>query len=164
MTGFIGFVLAALTGGCTGAFFSRRLGERCDSLNCYIGFIQSMSAYIRYNGYRLSEILRKEQATCGFIISDNLIAIAESGSDIRREWNSCVDENSNLRVQDRQVLYHLGEVIGKSDTEGEIASLSAAESRLRQCLQNAEEERSNKGRLYCTVGIMLGAAVGIILI
>ena len=62
------------------------------------------------------------------------------------------------------MLYHLGEVLGKSDTEGEIASLSAAESRLRQCLQNAEEERSNKGRLYCTVGIMLGAAVGIILI
>lgn len=164
MTGFIGFALSALCGGCTGAFFSKRLSERCDTLGEYIGFMQNTTAYIRYNGYRLSEILRKEQQSGGIVISEKLISSAESGSDIRREWNSCVDKNSCLRPQDRQVLYHLGEVIGKSDTQGEIASVTAAENRLRQCLQSAEQERSNKGRLYCTVGIMLGAAVGIMLI
>lgn len=164
MTGFIGFTLAALSGGFTGAFFARRLSERCDTLSRYIGFVQNMTAYIRYNGYCLSEILRREQPTCGFTVSDKLISLAESGSDIRQEWNGCVDNNSSLRQQDRLVLYHLGEAIGKSDTQGEIAVLGAAESRLRQCLQSAEEERNNKGRLYSTVGIMLGAAVGIILI
>lgn len=69
-----------------------------------------------------------------------------------------------LKAEDRQILSELGRSIGKSNTEGETAALALAMTRLDNVLETASEEKKRKGRLYRTLGIMLGAAVGIMLI
>lgn len=69
-----------------------------------------------------------------------------------------------LKAEERNILSELGRNIGKSNTEGETAVLALAQTRLESVLESASEEKKRKGRLYRTLGIMLGAAVGIMLI
>ena len=89
---------------------------------------------------------------------------SENGGDISDEWDICVSKSGYLKEDDRQILSELGRTIGKSNTDGETAVLALAGQRLSFQLKTAEEERKRKGRLYTTLGIMLGAAVGIMLI
>ena len=89
---------------------------------------------------------------------------SENGGDISGEWDICVSKSGYLKEDDRQILSELGRTIGKSNTDGETAVLALAGQRLSFQLKTAEEERKRKGRLYTTLGIMLGAAVGIMLI
>ena len=100
----------------------------------------------------------------GCYISDKLLNSIANGGDISDEWDICVSKSGYLKEDDRQILSELGRTIGKSNTDGETAVLSLAGQRLSFQLKTAEEERKRKGRLYTTLGIMLGAAVGIMLI
>ena len=145
MTGIVIFLLTTLSGGATGMYFSGRLSERCRVINSYITLVQSMNCYIGFSGYKLVEL-------------------SENGSDISDEWDICVSKSGYLKEDDRQILSELGRTIGKSNTDGETAVLALAGQRLSFQLKTAEEERKRKGRLYTTLGIMLGAAVGIMLI
>ena len=116
-------------------------------MNCYIGF----------SGYKLAEIFRAEQKSSGCYISDKLVELSENGGDISDEWDICVSKSGYLKEDDRQILSELGRTI-------ETAVLALAGQRLSFQLKTAEEEKKRKGRLYTTLGIMLGAAVGIMLI
>ena len=157
MTGIVIFLLTTLSGGATGMYFSGRLSERCRVINSYITLVQSMSCYIGFSGYKLAE-------SSGCYISDKLVELSENGGDISGEWDICVSKSGYLKEDDRQILSELGRTIGKSNTDGETAVLALAGQRLSFQLKTAEEERKRKGRLYTTLGIMLGAAVGIMLI
>lgn len=158
------FFLTTLSGAATGAYFSGRLHERCDVLSGYITLVQSMITYIGFSGYKLGEIFRAEQKSSRCCISDKLVTISESGGDISGEWSLCVSKSGYLKEDDRQILSELGSALGKSNTDGEIAVLQLAGERLTLQLKTAQEEMKCKGRLYLTLGIMLGAAVGIMLI
>lgn len=164
MTGIVIFLLTTLSGGATGMYFSGRLSERCRVINAYITLVQSMNCYIGFSGYKLAEIFRAEQKNSGCYISDKLVELSENGGDISDEWDICVSKSGYLKEDDRQILSELGRTIGKSNTDGETAVLALAGQRLSFQLKTAEEERKRKGRLYTTLGIMLGAAVGIMLI
>ena len=157
MTGIVIFLLITLSGGATGMYFSGRLSERCRVINSYISLVQSMNCYIGFSGYKLAEIFRAEQKSSGCYISDKLVELSD-------EWDICVSKSGYLKEDDRQILSELGRTIGKSNTDGETAVLALAGQRLSFQLKTAEEERKRKGRLYTTLGIMLGAAVGIMLI
>ena len=154
MTGIVIFLLTTLSGGATGMYFSGRLSERCRVINSYITLVQSMNCYIGFSGYKLAEIFR----------ADKLVKLSENGGDISGEWDICVSKSGYLKEDDRQILSELGRTIGKSNTDAETAVLALAGQRLSFQLKTAEEERKRKGRLYTTLGIMLGAAVGIMLI
>lgn len=148
----------------TGAYFSGRLSERCYVLNGYISLIQSMISYISFSGYKLAEVFTAVKKNSHCRISDKLVSISENGGDISEEWKACISESGYMKEEDRQILYELGYNIGKSNTVGETAVLELAKERLSFQLETAEDERKRKGRLYLTLGIMLGAAVGIMLI
>lgn len=164
MISIIIFILTTFSGMAAGAYFSGRLSERCSVLNSYISLIQSMISYINFSGYKLAEVFTAVKKNTHCCISDKLVAISENGGDISEEWKACISESGYMKEEDRQILYELGGNIGKSNTVGETAVLELAKERLSFQLATAEEERKRKGRLYLTLGIMLGAAVGIMLI
>lgn len=158
------FMLTTLSGAAVGAYFSDRLSQRCEVISAYISLFRNMTAYVTYNGYKLDEMLKAQCKTSRCYISDKLIAVCESGGNISDEWDACVHNSGYLKAEDRQILSELGRSIGKSNTEGETAALALAMTRLDNVLETANEEKKRKGRLYRTLGIMLGAAVGIMLI
>lgn len=158
------FMLTTLSGAAVGAYFSDRLSQRCAVISAYISLFRNMTAYVTYNGYKLDEMLKAQCKTSRCYISDKLIAVCESGGNISEEWDACVNTSGCLKAEERNILSELGRNIGKSNTEGETAVLALAQTRLESVLESASEEKKRKGRLYRTLGIMLGAAVGIMLI
>lgn len=156
------FGLFTVCGALTGCYFSSRLTKRCDTLQSMLNMISQMQIFIRYNRYRLSEILKRvEREHCDFV-TDRLVKTADSGQALDDEWHKCVSSLECIADNDAEVLNTLGEGIGKSDTDGQLAILELAEKRLNTCLEQAESERLSKGRLFRTLGILLGAAVGIV--
>lgn len=164
MISIILFSLTTLSGAAAGAYFSGKLTDRCELLSAYISLMQSMITYIKYSGYKLGEIFRAEQESSPCYISDKLLEVCESGENISGEWDMCVSKSGFLKAEDRQILSELGRTLGKSNAQGEIAVLELAKGRLEVQLDIANDEKKRKGRLFTTLGIMLGAAVGIMLI
>lgn len=156
------FLLFTTCGATVGIFCSGLLSKRCNSLNSVSDMLREMEIYIRYNRLQLSEIFRKVGNEKCFFVTEQLISSAANGKCFRQEWNNCVLGLEYLKPDDKNVLYSLGDSIGKSDTEGQVAVIEAAQSRLSACIEDAEDARRRKGKLYRTLGILIGAAAGII--
>ena len=69
-----------------------------------------------------------------------------------------------LPAEEREILAELGEMLGRTDIEGQLAELSVLEERVR-CLENERRTVcSQKGRMYRSVGVLFGVMVGILVI
>ena len=140
-------ILTTVSGMHTGVFFSGLLKQRQTALRKISDILQQAGVYIRYNHLRLSEIFAiTDEAR--FLFSDNLIEVTDRGISIEEEWEKCVNS-----VQ---------ETLGKSDTNGQLAVIEGVREQLACCIETAREDYNRKGRLYRTLGILAGAAVGII--
>lgn len=80
-------------------------------------------------------------------------------------WEKAVRERlPGLKNGDYEALFALGTVLGRYDAESQKNSVSAVRERLQSCLQDAAEEKKQKGRIYSTLGAAAGVFVGILLL
>lgn len=158
---FLIFTLCTCCGTLIGCYFSGRLSRRCSTLKAVLNLLERMEIYIRYNRYKLSEIFRRLGKEQCLFASDELYEAAESGLKFYTEWHRCVMRLDSISKCDADVLDYLGEGLGKSDTDSQLALLDTARQQLECCLNDAQEQKNRKGRLFRTLGILLGAAAGI---
>lgn len=80
-------------------------------------------------------------------------------------WEETAREKlPGLKDGDYDALLALGAVLGRYDAESQRTSVSAVRERLLGCLQDAAEEKKQKGRIYSTLGAAAGVFVGILLL
>ena len=162
MDGLFIFILTTFCGAFLGLHLSRRLQDRYLFLTEFSVMVLKMENMIRYNRFSVYEILEKlKESKTGFI-TDNMINLSKSGKEITDIWKSEVVKIKFLTEDDKNVIFMLGETLGKSDTEGQIATMELVQANLHSLIKDSDEIRKNKVRLYRSLGILLGAATGII--
>lgn len=164
MIGLLVVLFSAMCGGAIGFAAADVLKKRCSYIDRIMNILEQTRSMIRYNRMKLSEIFAVTDGERRFFVSDELIKAADSGVDFQKEWNICVDKLAYLQKEDKAPLYFLGEELGKSDADSQTAMLISAEERLSRRLETAQSEYERKGRLFRTLGILSGAAIGIIFI
>ncbi len=155
---------ACVCGGLAGLAASDMLKKRCSYIEEMMNILRQMSVYIRYDRTELSKLLTAVDGKERVFVTDSLIAAADSGAGFETEWENCVKRLPYLRGEDKEPLYRLAKLIGKSDADGQTALISCAEESLDIRLIKAQEEYKQKGRLVRTLGLLAGAAAGIMLI
>ena len=158
------FCFATFCGAFVGIYFGRRIQDRYIFLMEMDALILKMEGLIKYNRYSVYELLDKTRNEKLSFITDDMIAQSREGKRIDELWRNEISEIKYLTADDIRVLSLLGDNLGKTDTEGQLAIMQTVRHSLDTLIKDSDEIRKKKTRLYRTLGILLGAAGGIVLL
>jgi stage III sporulation protein AB len=79
-------------------------------------------------------------------------------------WNISIDRDYSLKSAEKDILYSLGNSLGKVGCDESVSNLHLAMDRLKSLHSKAIEEYSKNGNLYRWVGILIGIAVSIMVV
>lgn len=71
---------------------------------------------------------------------------------------------NNMNLEDISILKTLGNLLGKTDKEGQISEIELVQTFMDAQISKAEEEKSKNEKLYKTLGTLAGVAISILLI
>lgn len=75
---------------------------------------------------------------------------------------SIIDWNSSISSDDKELLKSMSGILGASDSTGQIMALEHIEHRFKISLQSAIEVYNRQGKLFRSLGILIGLAVLVI--
>jgi len=87
--------------------------------------------------------------------------------DLKTSWCTSLDVNkikTSLNNEDINVLKNLGNMLGKTDVEGQLSEIKLNMNFLDTQIMNAEEYCKKNEKMYRTLGTIFGLAIIIILI
>lgn len=149
-----------------GLYFSKRLKEREKQLSAALLFVKELSVQIRYTNSKICSILNS--AACSgtyqdlFFIKD--CAALKENEDFHPVWDKGVKKQFFLHERDRELLSALGERLGETDCDGQIAFLEMTEEMMKKQCDEAHEEYKKKSKMYRSVGLLCGLALGIMVL
>ncbi|MBC8569609.1 stage III sporulation protein AB [Zongyangia hominis] len=141
---------------------SQSLTRRVAQLEDVMTFLQLMSTQIRYTMPPLPTLFLELQ---GNTACQNLLFPEECAGLLGRDvpfpeaWKLSLDHALPMlavKKQDLAPLYELGEQLGCTDVEGQLAIIALALQRMRQTLNEAQEYKRQNGGLYRTLGVLSG--------
>ncbi|MCM1053949.1 MAG: stage III sporulation protein AB [Bacteroides sp.] len=159
------FFSAAAVALCTaaGMYFSKRLKEREGTLCAALLFVKELTVLIRYTNSRIGDVLRAASSNAAYgklIFITDCSSVCENG-DFHRLWNEGVKKQPFLNQRDKELLLSLGERLGETDADGQLSFLEMTEAMLTVQRDEAREDRVKKSRMYRSVGLLCGLALGI---
>ena len=95
------------------------------------------------------------------------ISINMKKKDFRLAWNEAVEKNKqqlNLKKDDINIIKSLGNMLGKTDVQGQLSEINLNMNFLDTQIRLAEEEQHKNEKMYRTLGTIVGLAIIIILI
>lgn len=164
------FLISILAGSTSiGFLLSKRYSDRLKELNDISSLVNILKNKIKFTHKPLGEIL-EEIST---IKKDTKILeiFSKTGEKledrkIEEAWNEAISEEKfylNLRNEDIQLMRTLGNVLGKTDVEGQMSEINQFDNLLKIQIKNAEDEKNKNSKMYKSLGTIIGLAIVIIL-
>ena len=162
----IAAVIFVLTGGIAGSAMADKLKRRqriCAVIGSLLRRVSFLIGYRCDDVYSVCSELRNDADFVSLSFLKALPVSYEKEGDFRTEWRSAV-KMQRFCSDEENVLLRLGSIIGRSDINGQLEAIRALETELGEIEQNRNETYLRMGRLYRSVGLLFGAAAGIIVI
>lgn len=87
------------------------------------------------------------------------------GESFPAAWRAALEqEHGALGGEETAILLGLGDILGATDLEGQLAALAFARREMELRLETARADRSRYQKLYSTLGVLAGLAFAIILL
>lgn len=153
---------------CTsmGFYLSKRLKEREERLCSVLLLIKELIVQIRYTNAKIGDILKNAAVNCSYkdlyFVTDCLYL--KENEDFHKAWSEGVKKQMFLNPRDKELLFALGEHLGETDLEGQLSFLEITEALLSEQREEARKEHSTKSKMYRSVGLLCGLAMGIMLL
>lgn len=162
-----GFIMIALCGGLIGNYYSDKLRKRKESCTETLQIINRISTLIRYRELNVYEIAAELQTWLSYKNTEFVYSLPCEFSceeNFHETWKKAIESDVSLGDNEKNILTSLGNELGTSDTEGQLAILETAKIRLSQLQEIRSEEYTKKGKLYRSVGLLTGVMAGILII
>lgn len=164
------FLIFTLTGSTSvGFLISKRYSDRVRELNAFSNLINILQNKIKFTHKPLGEIL-EETATVkeNTYISEIFLKASKKlkNEKIEDAWNEAISEERfflNLNNEDLNLIRTLGNVLGKTDIEGQMSEINQFNTLLNVQKKNSEEERNKNSKMCKSLGTIIGLAIVIIL-
>ena len=164
------FLISILAGSTSiGFLLSRGYSDRLKELNDLSNLINILKNKIKFTHKPLGEILEEISS----IRKDTKISqkFSKTGQKLENKkveeaWNEAISEEKfylNLRSDDIELMRTLGNVLGKTDIEGQMSEISQFSNLLKTQIKNAENEKNKNSKMYKSLGTIIGLAIVIIL-
>lgn len=158
--------IAVLFGAAAGIWFSKRLKERERFMSSVILLIKELTVQIKYTNTEIGTMLKsasQNEAYQNLLFVTSCLDIGENG-DFHPLWNDGVKKQPYLTPTDRELLFALGNRLGETDLDGQLSFLELTCEQLKKQQQDAAENYRQKGRMYRSVGLLCGLALGIMVL
>ena len=164
------FLILILTGSTSvGFLLSKKYSDRVKELKSLANLINILQNKIKFTHKPLREILeeiasiRENSGITGIF--------SKSGEKLKdkkfeESWNEAISEQRfflNLKNEDITLMKNLGNVLGKTDIEGQMSEINQFLLLLKEQIKNAEEEKNKNAKMYKSLGTIIGLAIVIIL-
>lgn len=162
----LGIVLLVLACAGTGYLAALHLRDDQRSLELLCAWTEDAAACIRHQQTEVSELLEFLAAHPNYRrfrfmsdILDKLSPMSAPGV----LWEAAVSSDSAVPAAARHILISLGQTLGTTDCEGQLAALTLHRTQLVQAAQEAREVCQTKGKLCRALGLLGGAMAAVIL-
>lgn len=164
-------VLLLIISGSTsiGFLLSRSYTDRVKELRELSNLINMLKNKITFTHMPLGEIFEDLSK----VISNKRISnvLKNVSKNIKQKsfenvWNEAIDKERkflNLKNEDIILVKSLGNLLGKTDIEGQISELNQFSNMLNFQIQKAEEESKKNEKMYKSLGTIIGLVIVIIL-
>lgn len=164
-------ILILIFGGSTsiGYIISKKYANRVKELKDFRNAINMLENKIKFTYEPIPEIFKEISKTLDNNISEIFSKSSEYivNSTIKEGWNKAIEEKreqTSLNNEDISIIKNLGNMLGKTDIDGQISEIELTSNFIDTQVVKAEEERKKNEKLYRTLGTVVGLAVVIILI
>ena len=161
-----GIIMIFSAASMTGAYLSASLHQRCIRLETLRRMTEDIASYIRYRELTVYEIVQ-ELSTDSFYRDFDFVCCLSRNLDRHRpfygQWESAADE-CRFKGDERNLILSLGNVLGTSDTQGQLAAIELYSAKLDSMIKASDEQYSRKGKLYRSLGVLSGAMLGILML
>ena len=139
---------------CTGIGLqlSGRLGARVRCLEKLERMLTDMIAMVRHQNLPTGEILSRLRQE-GYLSGD-----ASGAPEAMAE----LAENPLLQPEEKLLLLRVGQLLGASDRESQVGQLELEHSALGRMLEDARQEWETRGKLFRTMGLLLGTLAAVL--
>lgn len=161
----LAFITAAF-GAIAGIYFSKRLRERENILAACVLLIRELSVQIRYTNSEMGEMLKSAAQNASYkklLFVTGCEKTGEKG-DFHRYWIEGTARQPYLTANDKELILSLGDKLGSTDLDGQLSFLEMTEEIFKEQQNQALADYRNKGKVYRSVGILCGLALGIIVL
>ncbi len=145
-----------------GLTYSVALKRNQTQIDELIQLITWLKIDIRYNQSQLRDMVNRLYSSSKF---NNLSFLNNLKNNMMNmpfpsAWEkSIVDWNSSISKDDKDLLKSMSGILGASDSNGQIMALEHVEHRFKISLKSAREVYNKKGKLFRSLGILIGLAV-----
>lgn len=148
-----------------GNIIAKQYSNRVEELEDIKNSLNVLQTKVRFSKEPLSTIFKDISN-----ISKNKEIFIEANENMKtmlagEAWrNSIQTVNTNLKKNDIEILSSLGNMLGKTDSEGQVNQIEEIKELLNIQIKNANKEKEKNEKLYKTLGMTIGLAIVIILI
>lgn len=160
-------VLFSTAGGIAGISFSERLKTELELCRSIREMLMNSAMIIRCRAvdvYSLSSELRQNGQLSRLTFLNEIPESYSQQDDFHEMWKNAVNSQKNLPADEKKLLCDFGEILGRSDIDGQLVSINALEETAVMLEKKHSEAYSQKGKLYRSVGMLFGVMVGILVI
>jgi len=167
-----GACLVILAGAYAGFYYSGRLNQRVRTLETFLAAITRISEEIRWVRLPLDKLMRLLGESEGFkrlgVFSDAAKKFEENNyTDFSSAFEWALKKHGDelgLKKTDVELLAEFGRGLGVTDTQGQTEHCRHYYDQISILHKSAAEYSARMGRLYRTIGTLIGALVVILLI
>ncbi|MEG1436053.1 MAG: stage III sporulation protein AB [Oscillospiraceae bacterium] len=153
----------------TGRYLSQRLYQRTKLLEQSISMIYTIKTNMEYCNTPVAEMLEKLSSTngvekLGFI--KNCRERCKEGVEFPVAWDKSIKNSTyinSLQKGDIELLLEFGKSLGTTDLNGQLNICNFYTNQLSQKQNEARERFKSYGKVYSSMGLLLGTAIAIIL-
>ncbi len=168
----IGFVFLTLGGGGYGFYMAYRLTERLKQLRQLYQLLLILQGEIRYQNSLLQEaFLAMSERVSGwqkqFLEELTTELTKQTEQTLEQLWTEIVNNLSSYTAfekEDRKLLLELGGQLGFLDREMQLTTIEFYKKRLSDSIEELEQQKSEKCRLYRVLGVASGMLVALLLV
>ncbi|MBQ8012599.1 MAG: stage III sporulation protein AB [Oscillospiraceae bacterium] len=163
----LGILCLFLTCTGIGMHAARQLRTRLAHTQKLSALLGDFSTYIRYQCTPLEELLYQFAEHPNYADFSFLRQVSrEFCTEIppRELWKDAVTADTAVPEQAAEILCTVGNVLGTTDMEGQLAALELHRRRMDALADELKTISDKKGELYRRLGVLLGAMLAVMLI
>lgn len=159
--------LILLSSSLIGKFLSKKYVYRLEELEEIKNALNILKTKIKFTYEPIPEIFREISENT----SKNVGNIFKQASQkmetttANNAWEQSVEETeTNLKLEDKNVIKKLSKLLGQTDVEGQVSQIEITENFLETQIKEAVQEKQKNEKLFTRLGTIMGLAIVIILL
>ncbi len=163
----LGMICIFLMSTGIGVYASHKMRTRFLHTQKLNALLADFSSYIRYQCTPLEDLLHlfaKHPNYSEFSFLQNSSARFSAGTPPQIIWHESIAEDPAITPMAKEILYDVGNTLGTTDVEGQLATLELHRKQLEVLASELKENYRMKGELYRRLGMILGIMLAVILL